>query len=207
MKVILMNKKQKLSLTSIDRMQGLIDEARNELESIEPKIAKLEKSVSILAELKDRRHKLKALILNLQSIFTKESENIDVNIINAVDQSSELNTRLNPTDKISIDTLNGRKIFIPEVAISNAQNYLRTKNNINYEIYKAVVANTGTATSEEIKYYLVKNEIKQPKNGEGFEDVPLKEISSRINYLVRKGLLISYAPGAYSTAFGWEDAE
>lgn len=199
-----MNKKQKLSLTSIDRMQGLIDEAKKELESIEPKISRLEKSVLQLAELKDKRRKLKALIVNLQSIFAKENTSIDVNIINA---DPVIVSQINAQDKISIDTLNGRKIFIPEVAISNAQNYLRTKNNINYEIYKAVVANTGSATSEEIKYFLIKNGIKQPKNGQPFDNVPLKEISSRINYLVRKGLLISYTPGAYSTVFGWEKSE
>lgn len=202
-----MNKKQKLSLTNIDRMQGLIDEAKKELETIEPKIARLEKSVLQLEELKDKRHKLRALILNLQSIFSEDDSLIDVNIINADNGNINNLTPFNTKGKISIDTLNGRKVFIPEVAISNAQNYLRTKNNINYEIYKAVVANTGSATSEEIKYFLIKNGIKQPKNGQPFDDVPLKEISSRINYLVRKGLLISYAPGAYSTAFGWEECE
>jgi hypothetical protein len=185
-------------------MQGLIDEAKKELETIEPKIARLEKSVLQLGELKDKRHKLKALIVNLQSIFAKENNNIDVNISNA---KYDLGLQINAQDKISIDTLNGRKVFVPEVAISNAQNYLRTKNNINYEIYKAVVANTGSATSDEIKYFLIKNGIKQPKNGQPFDDVPLKEISSRINYLVRKGLLISYTPGAYSTVFGWEECE
>lgn len=201
-----MNKKQKLSLTNTNRMESLIEEAQKELNLIEPKIERLKKSILKLKELQEKRQKLKALILNLQSILNTPRD-FSVNSNNALSSLFESDVNNYHATKISVDTLSGRKVFIPDAAISNAQNYLRTQNNINYEIYKAVVENLGSATSEEIRHYLVKNNIQQPKNGKSFENVPLKEISSRVNYLVRRGLLISYAPGAYSTVFGWEDID
>ncbi len=203
-----MNKNEVLSITSENRVQNLIEEANKELKTIIPDIKKLEEALLELKELKDRKHKLESLILNLKSILPKD--NVTKNSIDDfrnADVKQAAKSRNNNVNKISLDTINGRKVFIPDVALSNAKNYLRTKNNINYEIYKAVVFNTGEATTDEIKYYLIKNNIKQPKTGKGFQDVPLKEISSRTNYLVRKNLLISYTQGVFSTVFGWEEVE
>jgi hypothetical protein len=203
-----MDKKSLLSVTSEDRVQNLITEAYNELSTVLPEIEELEQFLQKLKELKDRKYKLESLIINLKSILPKESvtetHSIDVSEFHVKTISKSRSSNVN---KISLDTINGRKVFVPDVALSNAKNYLRTKNNVNYEIYKAIVFNTGEATTDEIKYYLIKNNIKQPKTGKGFEEVPLKEISSRTNYLVRKGLLISYTPGVFSTVFGWEEVE
>jgi len=201
-----MDKNETLSITSENRVQNLIEEANKELLALLPEINSLEESISKLKELKEKRFKLESLIINLKSILPnynviKDGVN-DVIISNA---KANYKSRNNNVNKISLDTINGRKVFIPDVALSNAKNYLRQKNNVNYEIYKAIVFNTGEATTDEIKYYLIKNNIKQPKTGKGFEDVPLKEISSRTNYLVRKNLLISYSPGIFSTVFGWEE--
>jgi len=203
-----MDKNETLSITSENRVQNLIDEALKELNGITPEIDELEKSIQLLKDLKDRKYKLESLIINLKSILPKH--NVIKNEVRKVDGNDvqrNLKSRYVNVNKISLDTINGRKVFIPDVALSNAKNYLRTKNNVNYEIYKAVVFNTGEATTDEIKYYLIKNNIKQPKTGKGFEDVPLKEISSRTNYLVRKNLLISYTPGSFTTIFGWEEVE
>lgn len=203
-----MNKQEILSVTSEDRVQNLINEAHTELDQLLPEIKELEESLKRLKEIKERKHKLESLIMNLKSILPKQNTT-EHSVTNDVQKpTSYMNkSRVNNVNKISLDTLSGRKVFIPDVALSNARNYLRTKNNINYEIYKAVVFNTGEASTDEIKYYLIKNNIKQPKTGKGFEDVPLKEISSRTNYLVRKNLLISYTSGLYSTIFGWEEVE
>jgi hypothetical protein len=203
-----MGKNETLSITSENRVQNLIEEANKELEVLLPEITSLEESISKLKELKEKRFKLESLIINLKSILPKENviKDVidDVIIINAKNNYKSRNSNVN---KISLDTINGRKVFVPDVALSNAKNYLRQKNNVNYEIYKAIVFNTGEATTDEIKYYLIKNNIKQPKTKKGFEDVPLKEISSRTNYLVRKNLLISHSPGVFSTVFGWEEVE
>lgn len=201
-----MDKNETLSITSENRVQNLIEEANKELLALLPEINSLEESISKLKELKEKRFKLESLIINLKSILPKENVIKDgVNDVIISNAKTNYKSRNNNVNKISLDTINGRKVFIPDVALSNAKNYLRQKNNVNYEIYKAIVFNTGEATTDEIKYYLIKNNIKQPKTGKGFEDVPLKEISSRTNYLVRKNLLISYSPGVFSTVFGWEE--
>lgn len=203
-----MDKKTSTSVTSSDRLEGLVAEALSELKEITPEIEYLEECVEKLASLKERRHKLNSLIINLKSILPKEGiTKEDVMMTSGNTKKRKDVLRQNNVNKISVDAVNGRKIFIPEVALSDAKNRLRTKNNINYEIYKAVVFNTGEATTDEIKYYLIKNNIKQPKTGKGFENVELSEISSRTNYLVRKNLLISPFPGVYSTVYGWEEAE
>jgi len=198
----------KESLASNNRLETLVSEAISELESITPEIEYLEECVAKLNELKERKHKLASLIVNLKSILPRQKQTQD-NSNKAITNlmKNKENVRQPNVNKISIDTINGRKVFVPEVALYDAKNYLRTRNNINYEIYKAIVFNTGEATTEEIKYHLIKNNIKRPKTGEGFKNVPLSEISSRINYLVRKGLLISYSSGVYSTVYGWEEAD
>lgn len=196
------------SITSKDRLENLVKEASKELETITPEIEYLEECVAKLTELKERKHKLTSLIINLKSILPKQK----LTSLNVEDASISLlkhtnNLRRKSVNKISIDTINGRKVFVPEVALYDVKNLLRTRNNINYEIYKAIVFNTGEATTEEIKHYLVKNNIKRPKTSDGFADVPLSEISSRVNYLVRKNLLITTSAGNYSTVYGWEEAE
>lgn len=203
-----MDKEKVLSVTNELRVKNLIDEATKELEAVTPEIAELEKGLQKLRELKERKHKLESLIINLKSILPKaDVTNKECNDVEFYNVKYMHKSRANDVNKISLDTINGRKVFVPDIALSNAKNYLRTKNNINYEIYKAVVFNTGEASTDEIKHYLVKNNIKQPKTGKGFKDVPLKEISSRTNYLVRKNLLISYNQGVFSTVFGWEEVE
>lgn len=196
------------SITSNERLEKLVSEASEELDSITPEIEYLEECVVKLAELKERKHKLTSLIVNLKSILPRQKQaQFDVKDVDEALLERKNILRQKRLNKISVDSINGRKIFVPEVALCDVKNILRTRNNINYEIYKAIVFNTGEATTEEIKHYLVKNNIKRPKTGEGFDDVPLSEISSRINYLVRKNLLISYSQGIYSTIFGWEEAE
>lgn len=203
-----MSDKNDDSITSSNRLGTLVAEAESELSVIIPEIEYLEECVLKLTELKERKHKLTSLIVNLKSILPKQNlAQIDITNSNTGTQKHANILRQKSVNKISVDSINGRKIFVPELALSDVKNHLRTRNNINYEIYKAIVFNTGEATTEEIKYYLVKNNIKRPKTGDGFEDVPLSEISSRINYLVRKNLLISYSAGVYSTVYGWEEAE
>ena len=203
-----MAKENRDSITSKDRLENLVGEAVVELEAINPEREYLEECVLKLAELKERKHKLTSLIINLKSILPKQNltqRNVGVTSENI--KTSGSNLRQKNVNRISVDTINGRKVFVPEVALSDVKNLIRTRNNINYEIYKAIVFNTGESSTEEIKYYLVKNNVKRPKTGEGFENVPLSEISSRVNYLVRKNLLVTTSAGVYSTVYGWEEAE
>ena len=148
------------------------------------------------------------MIISLKSI--NKIKDVDIKKNNVVKhESSELMSNSQEYNAIASDVKIGnmRMIFIPDVAISEVKKYLRTKNNLNYEIYKAVVFNSGEVTTEELKTYLVENNIKQPKTGKGFKDVELKEISSRVNYLVRKGVLSSPSAGSFRTVFGWSSID
>ena len=193
------------SILDPSRLEKLLQEAEVELSKIKPEIEYLEECVKKIHALKEKEHKLNSLIISLKSIQGSFDTNINMDINNSYIQTQ--NTTTKQLNKIDTIYQNERKIFIPEVALNDVKKSLRTKNNLNYEIYKAVVFNTGTATTEQIKEYLVKNKIKQPKTQKGFENTELKEISSRANYLVRKNLLISLTPGVFSTVYGWSEAE
>ena len=193
------------SILDPNRLEKLLKEAELELSRIKPEIEYLEECIKKIHVLKEKEHKLNSLIISLKSIQGTFDTNLNININNNYIQHQNINTK--QLNKIDTIYQNERKIFIPEVALNDVKKYLRTKNNLNYEIYKAVVFNTGTATTEQIKDYLVKHKIKQPKTQKGFENKELKEISSRANYLVRKNLLISITPGVFSTVYGWQEAE
>lgn len=197
------NTDKSISLASNERMLKLIEEAENELSAIRPEINYLEECQKKLAELKEQQFKLNSLIISLQSLnkmsgVTKAKQNL--NIIKN-DEIAE-NLILNNLKMCHVNNVS-HKIFLPDVAISDVKNHLRTHNNLNYEIFKSVVFNSGIATTEEIKQYLIENKIKQPKTGKTFEEVELKEISSRTNYLVRKNILISVQPGIFRSSSGW----
>lgn len=195
------------SLVNPERVKALLSEAEKELESINPEIDYLVECLSRLSELRERKRKLESLVVNLRSLASVDevtsivTEGVKCNVYSDKKFSDE------GGNEIYSYVEGERNIFVPDVALVNAKKYLRTKNNVNYQIYKAVVFNAGKATTEDIKKYLVKNKIKLPKSGKSFKDVPLKDISSRANYLVRKNLLVSLGSGVFSTSFGWRSSE
>ena len=197
-----------MSIASNERIQGLIIEAENELAKIQPEIAYLEECQKKLVELNEQKFKLNSLIASLKSLVKNTDVNKRKRDKNEVGENNievaEVKIAVNVSKE---DDENSRKIFLPDQAISQVRNYLRTNNNLNYEIYKGIVFNSGQATTADIKHYLVENKVKQPKSGKGFEDVELKEISSRVNYLVRKNILTSPEPGVFRSVFGWCDIQ
>ena len=92
---------------------------------------------------------------------------------------------------------------MPDQAFDEAGKYLKKKGSINYELYRAVVFSGGRATTEQIRDYLVENGITRPGNGEPFDGAPLTEISSRINYLVRRGIVVPSNRGEFVSVYGW----
>lgn len=197
-------KENNLSVTSSERILYIIEEAENELFKIKPEIDYLEGCQKKLLELKEQQFKLNSLILSLKSINKISSvDKININVSGVkIENLENIKSSIDATKQANIN-INMREIFLPDQAFSQVKNYLRTKNNLNYEIFKAVVFNSGLATTEQIKTYLVENNIKQPKTGKLFNDIELKEISSRTNYLVRKQILISVEPGVFKSVFGW----
>ena len=82
---------------------------------------------------------------------------------------------------------------------------LKKQNSINFELFRAIVFNGGQASTEQIRQYLVENRIAMPGTGQFFDDIPLTDISSRVNYLIRKGLVTSGGRGVFVSTLGWEN--
>lgn len=204
-----MNNELPLSLVSEKRIIELVTEAEQELIDLQPEVEYLEDCINKLQILREKETKLKTLILSMKRL-------IDVNLIDVTNNSGVINdvtSRVHTSTNFSNDVQRNneykndveRKHFYPDKAISDVKTLLRTKNNLNYEIFKAVVINSGIATTEQIKSFLIENNIKQPQSGKGFEAVELKEVSSRANYLVRKNILSTIGAGLFKSELGWEN--
>lgn len=199
----------------------MLEEAEQELETIQPKIDKLELQLQKLKELKLAKQKLITLKLSVQSILSNFSEFKSVDF-GTKDQSKNYSSEpkeLNITTKqfepktkpnsVSSDiTKNPRPsgAFLPELAFNQADTILKRKSSINYDLFRAIVFNGGQAHTEQIRQYLIENHIKQPASGESFEAVELTDISARINYLVRKGLVKPDGRGTFISCLGWAEA-
>ncbi|MEW5822548.1 MAG: hypothetical protein AB1782_20310 [Cyanobacteriota bacterium] len=201
------NIESNLSLASDSRIQKLLEEAENELSILQPEIDYLEGCVAKLNDLKLKKNKLLSLKASLITLLKQQYlNNKDINTLNNQtwnETENRINFDLTKDDLTKIDLNNQINSFTPELALDQVKKYLRTNNNLNYEIFKAIVYNAGEANTEDIKNYLVKNRIKQPKTGKYFNDVELKDISSRVNYLIRKKLLITTGPGSYKVILGY----
>lgn len=206
------NAKLSKNISSTERLEELLTETQEELDSLEPQIERLEKQLDKLKELKLAKQKLITLKLSIKSILENFSKSDAVNITTPVknlEAEQKLSSYLlNKSVKTSLTTKKtySAGAFFPELAFQEVAGTLRKKTSINYELFRAIVLNGGRATTEEIKQYLVENRIKQPASGDSFENVELTDISSRINYLVRKNLVKPEERGTFVSCLGWAEA-
>ena len=64
----------------------------------------------------------------------------------------------------------------------------------------------GQATTQQLLDYLIEHQVRMPSSGDTFNNVGLTHISSRINYLIRKGLAESVGRGQFRLTVGWESS-
>jgi hypothetical protein len=226
------SKKRKVSpktvgnIASTERLEHMLHETEDALAELQPKIEKLEQQLDKLNELKLSKQKLITLKLSLKSILSNFAE---TNLTSSNDSNScftsfntmetSVNSEVFNKNKAFIDTskklktslktfknFNPETIFIPEKAFHEADSFLRRKTSVNYNLFQAIVHHGGKASTEQIRQYLIENRIQQPTHQEGFEEVPLTDISSRVNYLVRKGLVQPDERGSFIACVGWENA-
>lgn len=212
-----MKGKASQSISSMDRLEGILAETEEELEKIQPEIDKLEKQVEKLKELKLTKQKLITLKLSIKSIIGNFSDAKNPGTIRELlgegnreilsGRSDVLHSGTSRTlhETSSVTVIDSSRTFLPDRAFDEVNQVLRQKNSLNYEIFRAIVFNGGRATTEQIKAYLVENSITQPTTGEGFEAVELTDISSRVNYLVRKNIVQAAGKGLFLSNFGWQD--
>lgn len=202
------------SISSTERLEQLLKETEAELEKLDPRIHKLEKYIDELKELKLAKQKLITLKLSIQSILNNfSSAKIPENTTNVIkvglgEVFGKNHEQVKFSTQQKLHSTSDRfsdKTFLPDVAFEQADGILRRKNSINYDLFRAIVFNGGRASTEEMKRYLVENGIRQPGNGQPFDDVELTDISSRVNYLVRKGIVEPDGRGNFTSCLGWSD--
>jgi hypothetical protein len=203
-----MKKTSLKGITSAKRLEETLEEIDLELESLQPKIEKLEKELEKLKELKLTKQKLITLKLSIKSIVDNFSQKKETSFL-FEEEGSHLST--SQTEKLekrqaeaSETSFYAEQVFLPDQAFTEANQVLKQKTSLNYEIFRAIVFHGGRATTEQIKTYLVENSVTQPTTGEGFEQVGLTDISSRVNYLVRKGIVRAAGKGLFISSLGWE---
>lgn len=211
--------KSKPKVSSLNRLESLLEETEQELERLSPQIEKLEKQVEKLRQLRLEKQKLITLKLSLQSILenysdSKVAREADYTLENYLPYGTASSRTLHspmagwqgsmsynhppfPAPRQQTGT------FIPDMAFQQVSQVLRKRNSLNYELFRAIVFNGGQASTEQIKQYLVEHQITQPASGQGFEAVELTDISSRVNYLVRKGLVNPDGRGNFVSCLGW----
>ena len=190
------------SVVSSDRLQVLLSEADTELEKIQPEIEALERAVQQLKELKQSKQKLLSLKFSLQSIVDGFSQT-SVAKESGKEASSSSDSDVAKLSQDQVESLDNAT-FYPEQAFAFADTVLKQKQSTNYELFRAIALNGGKASTESIKQYLIEHKVVQPTSGEGFENTPLSEISARVNYLVRKGIVTPNGKGMFVATVGWD---
>jgi len=199
------------SIADTTHLESLLQKAKSELSALQPQIDELESQLEKLRELKQQKQKLITLKLSIQSIlnnFCNLPKNFNAESLLSGTSTETIKNRLNrPITTTNITKPYFSGTFLPDVALDRAAQLLRKKNSLNMELFRAIVFNGGQAKTEAIKNYLVENRIALPGGGGFFEDIALTEISSRVNYLIRKGLVTSGGRGVFVSTLGWHQPE
>ncbi|HEY9685992.1 MAG TPA: hypothetical protein V6C52_03360 [Coleofasciculaceae cyanobacterium] len=204
-------------ISSTTRLEELLEETESELASLEPQIEKLEKQLDKLKELKLAKQKLITLKLSIKSILSNFSHSsngiaatsVDINDLTLKFSKPPLNNKTSTSQsaRVTSESSNPGELFLPEQAFTEVNTVLRKRTSLNYELFRAIVFKGGKASTEDIKAFLVENNIRQPASGESFEAVELTDISSRVNYLVRKGVVKPDGRGNFISLLGWSDSQ
>jgi hypothetical protein len=94
-------------------------------------------------------------------------------------------------------------VFIPDVALEQAKAFIKQPGTLNHNIFKAIVYSGGRATSEQVRNYLINNDIRLPKTNQHFDEVPLAKLSTKLTYLAKQGMIDQYN-GIYTSKLGWQ---
>jgi hypothetical protein len=185
------------SLADPSRLTALLAEAQQELAQLTPQIEALEAGLQQLPTLKQQQHRLLALTHSLGLLLNPQQ---------ATNKPFASPTKAKTPRHRVLSALPTEQwgVFIPELAFEQANETLKRKNTINYEIFKAIVYQGGIATTDDIKAFLVAQQVRLPQTGETVEGLGLSAISARAAYLVKHGLVELVEAGRYLCKVGWE---
>jgi hypothetical protein len=214
-----------VSLSTSERLEDLLAEAQAELLQLAPQIEQLEEAVVQLHALKQKRQRLLGLKSSLSALLlpthqqatmmaalpqplaaTEEERALCASVAPLNNTPSKPMGKINKAIKRQLPLLppTSDGVFLPELAFKQGDTILKRKDSINYEIFRAIVYQGGQASTQQIRQYLMEQGVTVPKTGELFETVTLSEISARVSYLVKHGIVRSIGAGRYLSCFGWD---
>jgi TolA-binding protein len=213
----------KTSLADPEQVNLLYQQACDELDQLEPTLNELEQRLVDIQQqyqqLKQNKQRLLTIKLSLQGLVAQDASADEQDIGPLLTEPSSPGA-LYATDGVAEKTGPVTKAFTKgmpkpiahhtvtdnfsaDVAFHEVNQRLRQRDSVNYEIFRAIVYQGGRANTEQVKQYLVEQGIKQPATGDGFDHVTLADISARVNYLVKKGLVIIEQRGQFKSVYGW----
>jgi hypothetical protein len=184
-----------MSVLDTSHLQHLLKQSEAELADVQARIVTLEETLENLEALRHKVKQLKAFQQGIQQALSpalvKEAPSTKQKISRSYRTSS------------SLLSSGATGVFLPELAFKEADEVLRHRQSINYEIFRAVVLQGGQAHTTDIRDYLITENVKTPQ-GKDFKTATLSEISARVAYLVKRGVLRPIAPGRFQSCFGWD---
>jgi hypothetical protein len=210
-----------LSLANPLALQAILQQADAELAQLDPQVLAMETQLADiqakLTQLKQNKRKLVTLRLSLQALLAPEvasSPPITPEQPLAPDLLPKaLVSKLHPLvasapqAKQGVQASYSKQTFLPDQAFQQADTLLKQKQSLNYDLFRAIVFNGGIANTEQIKEYLITQGIQQPNSGGSFASVDRSEISARVGYLIRKGLVEAMGKGQFIAKLGWGNNE
>lgn len=200
------------SISSQKRLEQMLLETEAELERLQPQIDRIERQIERLRDLKFTKRKLIALRLSLQSILENYGS-AQAQAFLAEGHASWVPSEVEspvlsdprPRRVAGFEPLadDASRVFLPDQALAEAAKVLRKPTSLNFEIFRALVFHGGQATSAQIRQSLIERGITLPTTGQALAQASLSDISSRANYLVRKGLAQADGRGAFRCSVGW----
>ena len=186
-----------MSIIDTQNLDQLLQASQEELHQIKARIQTIEAYVEELTELHQKAAKLEAFQRGVDALLHPEKY-VPLSTREEVPKTKKVKM---PYQGVLSAESTG--VFLPELAFQEADEVLRHRQSMNYEIFRAVVLNGGKATTAEVRHYLIEQNIRTPQ-GKSFEKATLSEVYPRIAYLVKRGVLRPIGPGYFLSCFGWD---
>ncbi len=186
-----------MSVIDAQNLDLLLQQSRDELTQIKDRILLLEGYVEELAELRQKAWQLEAFQTGIDALLNPSKKPV------LVQDPRQEKPRKSPPSHQNVLSADSNGVFLPELAFQQADEILRHRQSMNYEIFRAIVLNGGKATTAEVRHYLIEQNIRTPQ-GKSFENATLSEVYPRIAYLVKRGVLRPIGPGYFLSCFGWD---
>jgi hypothetical protein len=191
------------SLGDKKQLHALLEQTTQELNTLQEDITQLDQLIHRLATLRQRFQTLQGLKHSVETLLKAQERGL-------FDEPLPMGSH---NIAAIVQLLEGRGgafnkptgMFYPEKAFEQADLVLKRRQSINYEMFRAIAFNGGVASSAQIRQFLIDQLVLAPRTKQPFDErVPLSEITARLDYLIKKGLVRPEGNGRFWSAVGWE---